>query len=299
MNIFDAVGNTPLFELTNVYAKERNIAVFGKGEFLNPSGSVKDRAAKAMLQASIADGKLKPGMEILDATSGSTGIAYCMMAANIGCSVTLCMPANVSKERKQIIKAYGGKIIETSPLEGAEGAYQAARDMVASDPERYFYPDQYNNDRNWQAHYETTAEEIWRQTDGKVTHFVAGTGTSGTFVGTLRRLKELNPNICGVLMQPDSPFHGLEGLRYIKAAQQKGFFDERLADETIFVNTENAYKMARRLAREEGLLVGISAAANVLAAIAVAKDAENGAVIVTILCDNGIRYLDEPIWKDD
>ncbi|MBQ1336038.1 MAG: cysteine synthase family protein [Selenomonadaceae bacterium] len=296
MNIFDAVGNTPLFKLQHVYRPERGVSVYGKGEFLNPSGSVKDRAAKAMLLDGWNSGRLKPGMEILDATSGSTGIAYAMMAAQLGCSVTLCMPANVSRERKQIVHAYGGRIIETSPLEGSEGALQIAARMAAEEPGRYFYPDQYNNEQNWRAHYETTAEEIWEQTGGAVTHFVAGTGTAGTFVGTLRRLKELNPNICGVLMQPDSPFHGLEGLRHIGTAQYTGFFDGSLADEELAVDTEAAYAMTRRLAREEGLLVGISAAANVLAAIETAKNAPDGSVIVTVLCDSGIRYLDEPVW---
>lgn len=296
MNIFDAVGNTPLFELSRICRRERGCTVFAKGEFLNPSGSVKDRAAKAMLEDGLKSGKLRPGMEILDATSGSTGIAYCMMASQIGCSVTLCMPANVSRERKQIVKAYGGNIIETSPLEGPEGACQKAKELLRENPGRYFYPDQYNNDWNWKAHYETTAEEIWEQTGGTVTHFVAGTGTSGTFVGTLRRLKERNPKIRGVLMQPDSPFHGLEGLRHIHTARQKGFFDAALADGEIAVDTEAAYRMTRRLAKEEGLLVGISAAANVLAAMETAQQAPEDSVIVTILCDSGIRYLDEPVW---
>lgn len=298
MNIFDAVGNTPLFRLRRVYKEERGIIIYGKCEFLNPSGSVKDRAAKTMLMDGLKRGVLKSGMEILDATSGSTGIAYCMMAAQLGCSVTLCMPANVSKERKQIIKAYGGKIIETSPLEGPQGAYQKAAQMAMNEPDRYFYPDQYNNWQNWRAHYETTAEEIWRDTRKNITHFVAGTGTAGTFVGTLRRLKELNPKICGVLMQPNSPFHGLEGLRHIASAQNRGFFDMTLADKEIAIDTETAYSMTRRLAKEEGLLVGVSAAANVLAAIETAKFAADNSVIVTILCDSGIRYLNEPVFQN-
>ena len=297
MNIFDTVGNTPLLQLNRIFGGERGISIHGKAEFLNPSGSVKDRAAKAMLEDGLKKGTLMPGMEILDATSGSTGIAYCMMAPQIGCSVTLCMPSNVSRERKDIVRAYGGNIIETSPLEGPDGAFEKARQMAKEMPGRYFYPDQYNNDRNWQAHYETTAEEIWRQTRGSITHFVAGTGTSGTFVGIVRRLKEFNPKIQGVLMQPDSPFHGLEGLRRMDAAKHRGFFDAHLADRVIAVNTEAAYAMTRRLAKEEGLLVGISAAANVLAAIDAAGDAQEGAVIVTILCDNGIRYLNEPVWS--
>ena len=295
-SIFDAVGNTPLLELKNVYKSNRNVNIFGKAEFLNPSGSVKDRAAKFMLTDGMGSGKLKPGIEILDATSGSTGISYCMMAASIGCNVTLCMPKNVSNKRKQILRAYGGNIIETNPLEGPEGAYEKALELVRENPDKYFYPDQYNNPQNWRAHYETTAEEIINQTNGTVTHFVTGTGTSGTFVGTVKRLKEYNNNISAVLMQPDSPFHGLEGLRHISTARHKGFFDANLADFEIEVDTEEAYDMVKRLAREEGLLVGISAAANVLAAIEIAKTAVDNSVIVTILCDNGIRYLDEPVW---
>lgn len=298
LNIFDAVGNTPLFELNKIYQSSRGVKIFGKAEFLNPSGSVKDRAAKFMLLKGLADGRLKSGTEILDATSGSTGISYCMMAAQIGCGVTLCMPANVSRERKQIIAAYGGKIIETNPLESSEGAFEYAQNLIRENPEKYFYPDQYNNNQNWLAHYETTAAEIWTQTSGKVNYFVTGTGTSGTFVGTARRLKELNPKIRGVLMQPDSPFHGLEGLRHIKTARHKGFFDESLVDAEILIRTEDAYKMTRELAKVEGLLVGISAAANVLAAIEIAKSAPKNSVIVTILCDTGIRYLDEPVWRD-
>ena len=297
MNIFDAVGKTPLLRLQHLPIREPSISVYGKCEFLNPSGSVKDRAAKAMLLDGLKSGNLKPGMEILDATSGSTGIAYCMMAAWLGYRVTLCMPANVSRERKQIVKAYGGRIIETSPLEESEGAYQRVRKMAVEAPDRYFCPDQYHNEQNWRAHYETTAEEIWEDTRGTVTHFVAGTGTAGTFVGTLRRLKERNPDICGVLMQPDSPFHGLEGLRHIRTAYDRGFFDGSLADMEITVNTEAAYAMTRRLAKSEGLLVGISAAANVLAAIETAKLAPPRSVIVTILCDSGIRYLNEPVFQ--
>ncbi|MBR1396867.1 MAG: cysteine synthase family protein [Selenomonadaceae bacterium] len=297
MNIFEAVGNTPLFELQNVYKSERGIKIFGKAEFLNPSGSVKDRAAKFMLQDGIKKGCLKSGMEILDATSGSTGISYCMMASAIGCKVTLCMPANVSQNRKKIIRAYGGHIIETSPLEGPEGAFDVAQNLIHDNPDKYFYPDQYNNSQNWLSHYNTTAPEIWQQTLGKITHFVSGTGTSGTFVGTVKKLKTLNNKISAVLMQPDSPFHGLEGLRHISTARHKGFFDESLADIEIPVETEIAYEMVRRLAREEGLLVGISAAANVIASIKLAKSAPDNSVIVTILCDNGIRYLDEPVWN--
>lgn len=297
VNVFDVVGNTPIFALRRIWQEERGITIFGKAEFMNPSGSVKDRAAKAMLLSGLKDGTLKPGMEILDATSGSTGIAYCMMAAQIGCSVSLCMPANVSRKRKQLIAAYGGRIIETSPLEGPEGALTEARHLVQTHPGRYFYPDQYSNESNWRAHYQGTAEEIWEQTEGKITHFVSGTGTSGTFVGTVRRLKERNPAVQGILMQPDSPFHGLEGVRHLRTSPERGFFDDALIDEEITVETEDAYAMTKRLAREEGLLVGISSAANVLAAIEAAKNACDGAVIVTVLCDNGIRYLDEPVWN--
>lgn len=297
MSILDAVGNTPLFEIRNVFTSERDVAIYAKGEFLNPSGSVKDRAAKAMLLEGIRSGKLNKDKTIIDATSGSTGMAYAMIGASMGYKVLLCMPANVSEERKRIIKAYGADTIETSPLEGADGAFYKAKELAETDPDIYYYPDQYNNEENWLAHYHTTAEEIWEQTDHKVTHFVAGTGTSGTFTGTSRRLKELSPDVQSIIMQPDSPFHGLEGLKHMASTMNPGIFDRTVADAEVEVATEAAYEMTKRLAREEGLFVGISSGANVLAAIQVAKTAPAGSKIVTILCDGGYRYLSEPLWE--
>lgn len=296
MNIVDSIGNTPLFELKKVFHSQNGIHIYAKAEFLNPSGSVKDRAAKAMVLEGIHTGKLTKNKKILDATSGSTGIAYAMIGAALGYQVVLCLPANVSPERKKTIRAYGAEIIETEPLEGADGAYYMAQKLYNENPDIYFYPDQYNNEANWKAHYETTAEEIWQQTEGKITHFVAGTGTSGTFVGTTRKLKRLNPHIQGTLMQPDSPFHGLEGIKHMASTVNPGIFDRQLADGQVEVSTEAAYEMVTTLAKKEGIFVGISAGANVLAAIEVAKKAPKDAVIVTILCDGGYRYLSEPVW---
>lgn len=298
MNILDNVGNTPLFELNKIYMPKRGIRLFVKAEFMNPSGSVKDRAAKAMILDGIQSGKLTRKKAILDATSGSTGIAYAMMGALLGYRVVLCVPANLSQERRMLIKAYGAEMIETDPLEGSDGACDRAKKLAEEYPEQYFYPDQYHNENNWKAHYTTTAEELWQQTEGKITHFVAGAGTSGTFMGTTKRLKELNKNIQGILMQPDSPFHGLEGIRHLASTENQGFFDKTFPDEVVEVSTENAYKMVRKLAAEEGLLVGISAAANVLAACKVAESAEDNSVIVTVLGDGGYRYLSEPVWRE-
>ena len=302
MTILDAIGNTPLFRIRNLIADEiaedRNITIYAKGEYMNPSGSVKDRAAKAMLLEGIKSGKLNHEKTIIDATSGSTGMAYAMMGAALGYSVKLCMPSNVSIERKKSILAYGAEIIETSPLEGADGAFDKAREIADSDPLKYYYPDQYNNDANWKAHYDTTALEIWEQTGHRVTHFVAGTGTSGTFTGSARRLKELNPSVQAVVMQPDSPFHGLEGLRHMASTIHTGFYDSSLADCEVTVGTEEAYEMTRRLAREEGLFVGISSGANILAALKVAEKAPENSVIVTVLCDGGYRYLSEQLWEE-
>ena len=243
-------------------------------------------------------GELTREKTILEATSGSTGIALSMIGARLGCHVALCMPANVSLERKEIIRAYGGKIFETSPLEGVDGACALAKEIYAGDPDHYFYPDQYNNLQNVRAHYETTAREIWRQTEGRITHFVAGTGTSGTFMGTVKGLKEKKASVRAVLMQPDSPFHGLEGMKDMDSAENPGIFDRRIADSEIRISTEDAYETARQLAREEGLLVGISASANALAARRTAEMAPDGSCVVTILCDSGIRYLSEPLWED-
>lgn len=297
MTILDEIGNTPLFELGHIFDGGNHASVFAKAEFLNPSGSVKDRAAFAMIQEGIASGALTKEKTIIDATSGSTGIAYAMIGAQLGYHVLLCLPSNVSVERKKTIRAYGAELIETDPLEGADGAYFLAKELAEKHPETYFYPDQYNNDANWRAHYTHTAEEIWHQTGGEITHFVAGAGTSGTFVGTTRRLRELNQNIQCILMQPDSPFHGIEGIKHMASTLNPGIFDKNLADRQVEVGTEEAYEMVRILAAKEGLFVGISAAANVAAAIKVAEQAPEGAVIVTILGDGGHRYLSEPVWE--
>jgi len=287
------IGNTPLIRLRNVTRDlSSSVEVLVKAEHLNPGGSVKDRAALAIILAGERSGRLQPGQTILDATSGNTGIAYGMIGAARGYPVTICLPKNASQQRKQILRSYGVELIETDPLQATDGAQLVARELFATEPEKYFYPDQYNNPANWRAHYEGTAPEIWEQTAGHVTHFIAGLGTSGTFVGTSRRLKELNPAIRVISMQPDSPFHGLEGLKHMATALAPGIYDPQLADENVEVATEAGQQMAGRLAREEGLLVGASSGANVFAALRLAQSLPNGSVVVTILCDSGEKYLD-------
>ena len=287
------IGNTPLIRLRNVTRDlSSSVEVLVKAEHLNPGGSVKDRAALAIILAGERSGRLQPGQTILDATSGNTGIAYGMIGAARGYPVTICLPKNASQQRKQILRSYGVELIETDPLQATDGAQLVARELFATEPEKYFYPDQYNNPANWRAHYESTAPEIWEQTAGHVTHFIAGLGTSGTFVGTSRRLKELNPAIRVISMQPDSPFHGLEGLKHMATALAPGIYDPQLADENVEVATEAGQQMAGRLAREEGLLVGASSGANVFAALRLAQSLPNGSVVVTILCDSGEKYLD-------
>ena len=299
VTLLDLVGNTPLVRLTAVTAGlPEGVTVSGKAEMFNPGGSVKDRPGLAMIRDGIARGLLTPGKTILDATSGNTGIAYAMVGAALGYPVELCMPRNASEERKRILRAYGASFVLTDPAEGSDGAIREARRRYAADPERYFYPDQYNNDANWRAHYETTAPEIWEQTGGAVTHFVAGLGTSGTFMGVGRRLRELNPAIELIAMQPDGPLHGLEGLKHMATAIVPGIFDADLADENLTVSTEEAHAMVKRLAREEGLMVGISAAANVVAALRVAERLDAGTV-VTIFCDGADKYLSESFWEDE
>lgn len=282
------IGNTPLLRL-----RVEGVEIFAKAEHLNPGGSVKDRAALSMILEGERSGKLKPGMTILDATSGNTGIAYAMIGASRGYPVKVCLPKNASKQRKQILRAYGVEIVETDPMLLTDGAQGVAREIFASDPDKYFYPDQYNNDANWLAHYETTANEIWEQTEGRVTHFVAGLGTSGTFVGVVRRLRELNPNLKAIAVQPESPLHGLEGLKHMATALRPGIFDERLVSETLEVATEDALLIAGKLARQEGLLVGPSSGANVFAARRLASSLSGPAVVVTVLCDGGERYLND------
>ena len=293
------IGNTPLLGLRRV-ARElpAGVEIFVKAEHLNPGGSVKDRAALAMILEGERSGRLYPGKVILDATSGNTGIAYAMLGAARGYAVTLCLPANASEERKRILRIHGAEVIETDPLQGSDGAQTVAREMATRDGAKYFYPDQYNNDANWRAHYEGTGREILEQTEGRVTHFVAGLGTCGTFTGVGRKLKESNPTVRAISMEPDSPIHGLEGLKHLPTSRMPGIFDPTLADETVEVATEEAQAMTRRLAREEGLFVGVSSGANVLAALSVAPRLPPGSVVVTILCDGGERYFSERFWTE-
>ncbi|HYJ48037.1 MAG TPA: cysteine synthase family protein [Pyrinomonadaceae bacterium] len=296
-DLLSQIGGTPLIRLRKL-AEGLSASVYVKAEHLNPGGSVKDRAARAMILEGEREGRLHQGKTILDATSGNTGIAYAMIGAALGYKVTLCLPRNASIERKRILQIYGAEIIETDPLQATDGAQLVAREMAAREPEKYFYPDQYNNDANWRAHYDGTGREIWEQTAGRITHFLAGIGTSGTFTGTTRRLKELNPAVRAIAMQPDSPLHGLEGMKHLRTAIVPGIYDPALADETVEVSTDDAQEMARRLAREEGLFVGISSGANVLAALRLASRLDREALVVTVLCDGGGRYLSEEIWDD-
>src|SRR5947207_12034907 len=298
-NLESQIGNTPLLGLRRVAGElPAGVEIFVKAEHMNPGGSVKDRAALAMILEGERSGRLYPGKVILDATSGNTGIAYAMLGAARGYAVTLCLPANASEERKRILRIHGAEVIETDPLQGSDGAQTVAREMATRDGAKYFYPDQYNNDANWRAHYEGTGREILEQTEGRVTHFVAGLGTCGTFTGVGRKLKELNPTVRAVSMEPDSPIHGLEGLKHLPTSRMPGIFDPRLADETVEVATEEAQAMTRRLAREEGLFVGVSSGANVLAALSVARRLPPGSVVVTILCDGGERYFSERFWTE-
>ena len=294
-----AIGNTPLIRLRSVTKDlPENVEVYAKAEYLNPGGSVKDRAALAMILAGEKSGELSRSKTILDATSGNTGIAYAMIGAARGYKVALTLPKNASATRKRILKLYGAEIIETDQMQGTDGAQLKAKELVAEFPDKYFYPDQYNNEANWKAHYATTAPEIWRQTHGRITHFVAGLGTTGTFIGTTRRLKEFTPYLHAVSVQPDSPLHGLEGMKHLATAIVPGIYDAKIADENAQVETEEAQNMTKRLAREEGLFVGISAGANVFAALEMAKKLNEPAVIVTILCDGGGKYLNEDFWDE-
>jgi len=295
-SVLDLIGNTPLLKLNNLVENPR-VAIYGKAEWANPGGSVKDRPAMNMILEGERAGALRPGKVIIDATSGNTGIAYAMIAAARGYRVKLCLPRNASHERKRMLQAYGAELVLTDPLQGSDGAIRAVREIVAADPDAYFYPDQYNNPANWRAHYETTGPEIYGQTAGRITHFLAGLGTSGTFMGAGRRLRELKPEVRLISMEPDSPFHGLEGLKHMETAIVPGIYDPVLADERVEVSTEEAQSMIKRLARREGWFVGISAAANVAAALRLASRLEEG-VIVTILCDDGSKYLSENFWEE-
>jgi cysteine synthase B len=291
------IGNTPLLELSSISREVPGVRILGKAEWYNPGGSVKDRPALWMIRDGEKSGELGPGKVILDATSGNTGIAYAWIGASLGYRVKLCMPKNASEERKKILRAYGVEVVLTDPGEGSDGAIREARRLYAEDPERYFYPDQYKNPANPRAHYESTAPEIWEQTDGEITHFVAGLGTSGTFVGTATRLREYNPEIKVVSFEPDSPFHGLEGMKHMASAIVPEIYDPTIADQNLGTTTEDAYDMVKRLAREEGILVGISAGAAVATSLRVAWELESG-VVVTVLCDSADKYLSESFWEE-
>ncbi len=299
-NLLDCIGNTPLLRLERMGQKYSNAEFYGKAEWLNPGGSVKDRPALEMIRDAERSGRLKPGQTILDATSGNTGIAYAMIAAASGYRVKLCLPASASEERKKILAAYGAELVLTPGDEGSDGAILKAREIMAAEPGKYFYPDQYGNTANWRAHYKTTASEIWKQTAGRVTHFVAGMGTSGTFVGVTRRLKELNPAIRCISLQPDAAFHGLEGWKHMQSAIVPEIYDATLADSNLTVKTEEAYRLVKRAAREEGLLLSPSSGAALDGCFQVAaslKPAER-AIIVTIFPDSGTKYLTERFWTE-
>ncbi|HUQ33381.1 MAG TPA: cysteine synthase family protein [Pyrinomonadaceae bacterium] len=299
-DLSSGIGGTPLIRLCNVTRDlPAEVELYAKAEHLNPGGSVKDRAALAMILDGERSGRLRAGQTILDATSGNTGIAYAMIGAARGYRVALCLPKNASMERKRILKIYGAEIIETDPMRGTDGAQLKARELHAAEPEKYFYPDQYNNAANWRAHYDHTAPEIWEQSEGRITHFLAGLGTTGTFMGVARRLKSYRAEVRVISMQPDSPLHGLEGMKHMETAIVPGIYDKGLADENVEVATEDAQEMTRRLAREEGLLVGVSSGANVYAALRLARTLSHGAVVVTVLCDGGGRYLSEHFWEEE
>ena len=298
--LLDCIGNTPLLRLERLGRNYPNAEFYGKAEWLNPGGSVKDRPALEMIREAEQDGRLKPGQTILDATSGNTGIAYAMIAAASGYRVKLCLPASASEERKKILAAYGAEMVITPGDEGSDGAINRAREIIAAEPGKYFYPNQYGNPANWRAHYKTTANEIWEQTAGRVTHFVAGLGTSGTFVGTTRRLKQLNSAIRCISLQPDAAFHGLEGWKHMPTAIVPEIYDAKLADSNLTVKTEDAYRLVKRAAREEGLLLSPSAAAALDGCFQVAASLSPAqrAVFVTIFPDSGTKYLSERFWDE-
>lgn len=292
------VGDTPLLELTGLPGLSERVRLFAKAEWHNPGGSVKDRAGLRIIQEAEKAGKLPPGANLLDATSGNTGIAYAWIGAKLGIKVTLAVPGSISRRRRSILEAYGAELMFTDPLESSDGAIREARMVAAAEPGRYFYADQYNNDANWKAHYDTTAPEIFSQSNGQITHFVAGLGTSGTFVGATRRLRELKPGIKFLSVEPDAALHGLDGLKHMASAIVPGIYDPSLADEKLAIPTEEAQALCRTLAREHGLLIGPSGGANVAASLKVARAQKGEAVIVTILPDSGERYLDERFWSE-
>jgi cysteine synthase B len=299
-SILQRIGNTPLLPFDELTRDFPSVHLLGKAEWYNPGGSIKDRAAASIVAEARRSGKLGPGKILLDSTSGNTGIAYAMLGAALQFPVTLCVPENVSLERKRILHAYGANIIYTDPGEGSDGAIKIAQQLAKRHPDLYFYADQYSNAANWRAHYDTTANEIWRQTGGRITHFVSMLGTTGTFIGTTRRLKELSPHVRCISLQPDSPFHGIEGAKHLPTAIIPKIYDSSLADENLEISTEAAHAMARRLAREQGLLVGVSAAAAVVGSLEVAGrlKKQQPATIVTVLCDSGDKYLSERFWEE-
>jgi S-sulfo-L-cysteine synthase (O-acetyl-L-serine-dependent) len=296
-DVLSLIGNTPLLRLQRVGAEFPEVEILGKAEWANPGGSVKDRAAWNIILEAERAGLLTPDRTLLDSTSGNTGIAYAMICAARGYRLKLFIPSNVSPERKRILKVYGAEIVYTDPMEGSDGAIRQVRELASKEPETYFYGNQYDNPANWRAHYQTTGPEIFEQTEGKITHFVAGLGTTGTFVGTARRLKELKPDVRCISVQPDSPFHGLEGLKHLPTAIMPGIYDPSVVDENMEVSTEDAYVMTLRLAREEGLLAGVSAGAAMAAALKVAGQIRRG-VVVVLFPDSGDKYLSERFWDD-
>lgn len=300
-SVLSHIGNTPLLRLAKLSADLPGVEIFAKAEYFNPGGSVKDRPALNMILEGERTGQLTHSRVLLDATSGNTGIAYAMIGAARGYKVKLCLPMNASPERKRILRAYGAELVLTDPTQGSDGAIRKCREIYEDDPDGYFYPDQYSNPANWKAHYETTALEILEQTGGRLTHFVAGLGTSGTFMGVTRRLRRELPRVKCFSMQPSSGFHGLEGLKHMPSAIVPAIYDPSLADENLWVDTEDAYRMVRRCARQEGVLIGISAGANLVAARQLGKRlvewGEEG-IIVTILCDGADKYLSEEFWND-
>ncbi|MBI4416335.1 MAG: cysteine synthase family protein [Euryarchaeota archaeon] len=295
-DVLSLIGNTPLVKLARIGREVPHVELYAKAEWFNPGGSVKDRAAKGMVLGALKSGALRPGMTILDATSGNTGIGLGMIGATLGHPVTVCLPKNASEERKRILRAYGVRIVYTTPLDGTDGAQREAKRLAAADPDTYWYADQYNNPDNVRAHYETTGPEIWRQSHGRVTHFVAGVGTSGTLMGAGRALRERNPNVRIIAFQPDGPFHGMEGLKHMESALVPGIYDSSFPDEQWTVSTEEAQAYVRRLAREEGLLVGTSSGAALAVSLKVARAIERG-VVVTIFPDGGDKYLGEAYWE--
>lgn len=297
-SVVDLIGRTPLIRLGKFEREVPGVELYAKAEWMNPGGSVKDRAAARMIAEGEASGALRPGLTIIDATSGNTGIAYGMVGAARGYRVKLCLPQNASPERKVILRAFGVELVLTDPLEGTDGAIREVRRIVAAEPGRYFYPDQYSNDANWRAHFDSTGPEIIEQTSGRLTHFVAGLGTSGTFVGTGRALRRFNPSVELISFQPDSPFHGLEGLKHMATAMVPAIYDPTLADKDLGVSSEDAYTYVRRLAREEGLLVGISSGAALAAAMTVARQIPQG-VVVTVFPDGAEKYFSEAFWSAD